>query len=64
MLNFSNNQIDDETAKLVSDLVKDGLERIELCNCDLTKQGITTITKKISNLTSNVSFFNINEREE
>ena len=57
MINFSNNPIDDETAKLVANLVKDGLERIELYNCDLTKKGITAIAQKISNLTSNVSLF-------
>ena len=50
-------RIDDETAKLVSNIIKDGIEKIDLSFCRLTKQGITIIAEKITKSTNSVNIF-------
>ena len=51
------NHIDDETAKVVSNIIKDGIEDINLLSCNSTKQAIATIAEKISKLINPVNIF-------
>ena len=46
-IDLSDNKIDDKTAELVSNIIKDGIEKINLRSCKLTNRGITPIAEKI-----------------
>ena len=41
------NPIIDETPELVSNIIKDGIETIQLFDCESTKRAITPIAEKI-----------------
>ena len=56
-MDLSFNNIDDETAELVSSIIKDGIKVIQLDNCDLTKQGFTAIMGKLTKLINPVNVF-------
>ena len=46
--------INDETAEFLSNIIKDGIEVIQLLKCDLTNQAIATIMGKLKKLISPV----------
>ena len=56
-IDLSYNFTNDETAKLVSNMIKDGMENINMFGCGLTKQGIATIAGKITKLKTPVNIF-------
>ena len=43
-------------------MINDGVEVINLVNCNLTKQGITTIAKKTTNFTNPVNIIIISKK--
>ena len=51
----------DETAELVSNIIKDGIEEIKLFRCESTKRAITPIAEKITNFKNpvNISILHI-----
>ena len=57
MIDLSYNKIDNKTAELVSNIIKDGIEEIDLQGCELTNRGITPITEKIVKFKNPVNIF-------